>query len=76
MLETTDSTTSCAHAVVSFTNGRGGGTGWETMTPDPGGTEQGWVRFYHATRNIVHLKIYELFLEFSISYVWTAVDLG
>ena len=50
--------------------------GGETMTPDPGGTEQGWVRFYHATRSIVQLKIYELFLEFSISCVWTAVDLG
>ena len=37
--------------------------GGETMTPDPGGTEQGWVRFYHATRSIVQLKIYELFIS-------------
>ena len=58
-LETAGSTTPCAHHVLSYTDRRAGGPSGETMTSDPGGTEQGCVRVYHATQNILQLKVYE-----------------
>lgn len=50
----------------------------ETLTRDtshPRGDEVGQVRFHHVVQTDSQLKMYELFLKFSIEYVQREVDL-